>query len=148
MILKKLAAVAAAFVLISAPAASGHRGTGAPAGFVTAYADYEEPDGEVIALSAKAADEDEEEADEDAPAKSKSEKADFNPVMSLIISLIIGLIAAFIAVGSMKSKLKTVRSKTGASDYKKKDSFKLDEKTDTFLYKKLEKTVKAQPNRK
>jgi hypothetical protein len=147
MILKKLAAAAAAFVLISAPAAIG-RVTSAPAAPMTACAEYEETDGEIIALSAKASDENEEEADEDAPTKSKSEKADFNPVPSLIISLIIGLIVAFVAVASMKSKLKTVRSKTGASDYKKKDSFKLDEKTDTFLYKKLEKTAKAQPNRR
>lgn len=62
--------------------------------------------------------------------------------MNIIVSLIIGLIVAGIAVGSMVSKLKTVRSKSGAADYEKQESFKLAEKKDTYLYKKVEKTPK------
>lgn len=59
--------------------------------------------------------------------------------MHFVISLIIGLIVAAIAVGSMVSKLKTVRSKSGASDYEKANSFKLNESKDTYLYMKVEK---------
>ena len=141
MILKRIAAAAAACILISAPVLSvRHSVYSAPAA-VTAYA--EEDDGaDYIDLN----DTDEDDDDTDSDVERSSGKKSFNPVLSFIISLVIGLIIAFIAVGSMKSKLKSVHSKTGASDYKVKDSLKLNEKSDTFLYKKLEKSPRAQTN--
>lgn len=77
-------------------------------------------------------------SDDDSSAKEKK----FNPVMSFIVSLIIGLIVALIAVGSMKSKLKTVHKRSGAAEYAKKETLKMKVSTDTFLYKKVEKTPK------
>lgn len=60
--------------------------------------------------------------------------------MNILISLAIAMIIAAIIVGCMISQLKTVRHKAGASDYKKQDSFRLDESRDTFLYKRVTKT--------
>ncbi|MCM1270801.1 MAG: hypothetical protein NC247_09300 [Ruminococcus flavefaciens] len=60
--------------------------------------------------------------------------------MNILISLVIAIIIAAIVVGCLISQLKTVRHKAGASDYKKQDSFRLDERRDTFLYKRVTKT--------
>ncbi|MBR5683675.1 MAG: hypothetical protein IKW96_10480 [Ruminococcus sp.] len=64
----------------------------------------------------------------------------YNPVSAFIICLMIGLAAAFIAVSIMKSSMKSVHKKQGASDYRKQNGFKLDVKTDNFLGKRVEKT--------
>lgn len=60
--------------------------------------------------------------------------------MNILISLAIAVVIAIVVVGYMISQLKTVRHKDGACDYKKQDSFKLDERRDAFLYKKVTKT--------
>ena len=77
----------------------------------------------------------------DSEADSDSER---NPLKSFIISLIIGIVIAAVSVGIMWSQMKTVRSQSGAANYEKKDTFKLRESTDTFLYKRLDKTPKPQ----
>ncbi len=104
---------------------------------ITAYADYDDND-----ILYAAVDYDEPENAENTERSSDSQRR-FNPVMAFIICFVIGLLIAFIVVGSMKSQMKTVRSQSGASNYKKNDSFKLNESKDTFLYKKLDKTPRA-----
>ena len=61
---------------------------------------------------------------------------------TIIISLIIACIIAGIAVGAMWSSLKSVIAQTRADAYVRKDSFKLDTNTDTFLYTRTEKKEK------
>lgn len=58
----------------------------------------------------------------------------------------IGIVIAFIAVGSMKGQLKSVRSKPNASDYTKAGSMKLTASNDIFLYRKVTRTPKPQNN--
>jgi hypothetical protein len=69
-----------------------------------------------------------------------------NVVSSFVISLLIGLVSALIVVSIMKSSMKSVHKKTGATDYRKENSFKLEKNTDTFLYKRVEKTAKPKTN--
>ena len=64
----------------------------------------------------------------------------FNPVRSFFISLIIGLLIGLIAVSIMKSSMKSVHKKSGATDYRKQDGFKLTVKTDDHLGTKVEKS--------
>ena len=59
----------------------------------------------------------------------------------ILVSFLIGLVVACIVVLPKLSALKTVRMKTGASDYTVKDSLKFSEKRDVFLNTKVEKTV-------
>ena len=66
--------------------------------------------------------------------------ASFDLIKAFIISLIIGLVVAFIAVSIMKSGMKSVYMKQGASEYKKDNGFKLDIKDDTLLGKRVEKS--------
>lgn len=58
------------------------------------------------------------------------------------LSLGIGLVLALIAVGAMKSKLKSVRAQAAAQNYLKKDSLSVTEKSDLFLYRSLSRTEK------
>ena len=53
--------------------------------------------------------------------------------MAFIISLAIGLIIAFIAVGNMKSAMKSVREQTGAKEYVKQNSMNITGKYDTLV---------------
>ncbi len=73
----------------------------------------------------------------------KTEKKKFSPVRSLIIAFVISAIIALIVVLSIKSGLKTVRKKYEASSYVIKDSLELRENSDTFLYKKVDKTERS-----
>lgn len=61
-------------------------------------------------------------------------------IFNFIISLIIGLVIAAIVVGSMKSKLKTVHMKQGASDYTKANSMSVSDSRDIFLNKRVDRT--------
>lgn len=63
-----------------------------------------------------------------------SEPSEPLSVIWMPISLVIGVIIAFIAVGSMKSKLKTVRFQVAASSYMKNNSLNITESRDLFLY--------------
>ena len=53
---------------------------------------------------------------------------------SLLIAVGIGLVAAWIATGSMKAKLKTVRQQATADDYLAPGSLQLTQSRDLFLY--------------
>ena len=58
----------------------------------------------------------------------------------IIIFLIIGFVISLIAVSSMKSKLKSVRSQAGAAMYTEKDSLNVRESRETFLYRNVSRT--------
>ena len=75
--------------------------------------------------------------------KTEKAKKEFSPVRAFVISLIISLIIAGIAVGVMISKLKTVRKKHGAADYKIDGSFILESSHDNFLCKNVKKTKRS-----
>lgn len=64
--------------------------------------------------------------------------------MLIVVAFGIGLVVALIVVGSMKSKLKTVRAQSGANNYVKKGSMQLTQNSDIFLYH----TVKKIPRPK
>ena len=141
MKLKKIAASIAAGLLIMLPCADiGTSGSISASNTVSAYAVYEN---ELDNYD----DYDEYENDEYSGTESDSEAdsdSERNPLKSFIISLIIGIVIAAVSVGIMWSQMKTVRSQSGASNYEKRDTFKLRESTDTFLYKRLDKTPKPQ----
>lgn len=67
-------------------------------------------------------------------------KEPFGVLKHLIISVIIGLVVAFIATGSMKGKLKSVRRQTAANNYVKNDSMKVTQSRDLFLYRQVSRT--------
>ena len=67
-------------------------------------------------------------------------KEPFGVLKHLIISVVIGLVVAFIVTGSMKGKLKSVRHQTAANNYVKKDSMKVTESRDLFLYRQVSRT--------
>lgn len=56
------------------------------------------------------------------------------PMIWIPISIVIGVLLALIIVGSMKGKLKTVRTQAAANSYLKKDSLNITESSDLFLY--------------
>lgn len=62
------------------------------------------------------------------------------------VALVIGFVIAKIAVGSMKSKLKTVRSQTTANNYMKNGSLNITESRDMFLYHTVTRTEKPKNN--
>lgn len=62
------------------------------------------------------------------------------------VSIVIGFILSLIVVGGMKSKLKSVRFQAAARNYMKKDSLKITESRDMFLYHTVVKTPKADNN--
>jgi len=72
------------------------------------------------------------------------EEEGFDVGFSLVISLAIGLILAFIITGGMKGQLKSVRSKSEASDYTKQGSLCINESRDFFLYSTVSRTEKKQ----
>lgn len=151
MDIKKIAASAASVLLMFCAAGSFRSFAPKNSAVLTASADYEF---EYIG------DDDAEDMIEDFAAEnddlyetgsySSDERAverQFSPVRSFFISLIIGLIIAFAVVSMMRSSMKSVRQKSGASDYRKQDGFNLSVKTDDHLGTKVEKTAipKAQP---
>lgn len=70
-------------------------------------------------------------------------KGQYDIMQYLLISFAIGFIVALIVTGIMRSKLKSVRFKSGASDYMKKDSFVLTQSKDIYLYRNV--TRRAKP---
>lgn len=144
MKIKKTAAALFAALLIGISGAeykSAYSNTQAQSYSVT-YAAYDEDSVEDDEAAAERIQNDE--AFENSENSSEKSSASKNPITGIIVCLAIGLLIGFISLSVMKSDMKTVRSKSNATDYKKKDSFKLNESTDTFLYKKLEKTPKPQ----
>ena len=68
----------------------------------------------------------------------------FNFGLNLLISVIIGFVIALIATGIMRSRLKSVRSQTGAREYTVPGSMKLTRSGDLFLYRTLNRRHKPQ----
>ena len=62
------------------------------------------------------------------------------PLWTIPLAVAIGLIAAFLIVGAMKAKLKTVRFKAEANSYIRKGSFAVTQSRDTFLYRHVMRT--------
>ena len=58
------------------------------------------------------------------------------------ISIVVGVVLAFIVVGMMKSKLKTVRNQAEANDYLKPGSLDVTQRRELFLYHTLTRTAK------
>ncbi len=73
----------------------------------------------------------------------KAYKLPFNTGMSIVVSLAIGFIVAFIATGSMKSKLKSVAAKKEANSYLKPGSLMITDSRDMFLYRQVTYTEKS-----
>ena len=152
MKLKKIAAVAASLGMLFSVGAASERVFGYNVG-LTASADYEfefvdeEDDSGNTADAYEEADDGYAET-EDYSTSSYAAKPvkTFNPVRSFFISLIIGLVAAFIVVSIMKSSMKSVHQKTGASDYRKENSIKLRVNTDSYLGEKRDQTPIARVN--
>lgn len=69
-------------------------------------------------------------------------KDPFGLLFNLIVALVIGFVISLIATGIMRSKLKSVRTQTKASNYVKKDSLKLTKKNDLYLYKHISRREK------
>jgi len=61
-------------------------------------------------------------------------KPAFPAVRRLLTALVIGLLSAWIATGTMKRKLKSVRGQVNASQYAVNGSFRVTESRDLFLY--------------
>ncbi len=59
-------------------------------------------------------------------------------------AVILGFIASFTGAKREKAKLKTVRYKANASDYVRRDSFRLTRSNDIFLYRNVTRTRRAQ----
>lgn len=64
--------------------------------------------------------------------------------LSLLVSVAIGFAVAFVATGIMRSRLKSVRSQTGAREYTVPGSMKLTRSNDLFLYRTLNRRHKPQ----
>lgn len=62
------------------------------------------------------------------------------------ISIAIGVVLALIIVGSMKGKLKTVRTQAAANSYLKKGSLVITENSDLFLYNTVTRSKKEKDN--
>ena len=54
---------------------------------------------------------------------------------NFLIAIVVAVIVALIGTGTMKAKLKTVRSKPAASDYVRRDSFNITASNDIYLYR-------------
>lgn len=61
-------------------------------------------------------------------------------IIAVVISVVVGIIIGFIGSGIMKSKLKSVDYKSGATDYIVPESFKLDNSRDVYLYNTITRT--------
>ncbi len=74
----------------------------------------------------------------------KSFKAPFEFFTTLIICLVIGFVIALIITLIMRGKLKSVRSKSEASDYVRNGSLNITVARDIFLYRRVTRTQKAE----
>lgn len=64
----------------------------------------------------------------------------------ILAAIIAGFILSFITVGTMKSKLKTVRFQPAANSYMKEGSMNITESRDMFLYNTVTRTAKPKDN--
>jgi len=65
---------------------------------------------------------------------------------TVAVSVIVGVIIAFIALAVMSSKMKTVRSQSAAGSYVRSGSFNVTESSESFLYRRVNKTPRPQNN--
>ncbi len=65
---------------------------------------------------------------------------------NIIVSAIIALGGGFLVTGIMRGQLKSVGFKSNASDYVRKGSFKVTERNDFFLYRKVDRREKPKDN--
>ncbi|MGN0550730.1 MAG: TPM domain-containing protein [Acutalibacteraceae bacterium] len=65
-------------------------------------------------------------------------------VIAVGIALLIALIIAFVVVFALKAQLKSVKFKAGANEYLNSGSFKLNNRSDLFLYRTVSKTKKVE----
>lgn len=140
MNIKKIAASAAAALLLLFAGCKINQCTSLRGNIMTASADYEfefidEDEAEDI-LNDYA---NEYEINDNSQDERYVERQ-FSPVRSFFISLIIGLLIGLVVVSIMKSSMKSVHKKTGATEYRKQDSFNLAVKTDEHLGTKVEKS--------
>lgn len=70
----------------------------------------------------------------------------FNFFKNALIALVVGFVIALIVVLSMKSKLRTVRAKSGASDYVVAGSMNITRSDERFLYRNVTRTPRQQNN--
>ena len=56
-------------------------------------------------------------------------------LFNFLIAIVVAVIVALIGTGTMKAKLKTVRSKPAASDYVRRDSLNITASNDIYLYR-------------
>lgn len=75
-------------------------------------------------------------------------REDFPFARNVLISLGVGIVIGFVFVMVFLSQLKTVAAKKSACDYIRRDSLKLTQKREIFLYKKIYKTKKSENNNK
>ena len=66
---------------------------------------------------------------------------------TILIAVIAALIVALVVVGVLKGQLKQAAYESAASNYVRPDSFKLDVKTDHFLYERTERRKIEQPKK-
>ena len=142
MKMKKIAASAAVLLLAILSFGINNRSVPMVNTSMTAAADYEfefvdEDDAEDAQEAYSDEDYDYEDSSE---GEWKTVERSYSPVRSFFISLVIGVVIALIAVSIMKSSMKSVRKKTGATEYRKQNSFNLSVKTDDHLGTKVEKS--------
>ncbi len=70
----------------------------------------------------------------------------FNFFKNAVIALVTGFVIALLIVLSMKSKLKTVRAKSGAADYVVAGSMNVTASNERFLYRNVTRTPRQQNN--
>ena len=136
--MKKIAAILAVTLLaFAAPVFSGEDYvlTAAP---VVCFAD-EAPDEESFDFVEDFDEYDEAEIPEKSAETVKNKKKR-SPVFVLICCIGFGLLTGLIVLAIISSKLKSVHSKSNASDYRKPDSLKLRVCRDDFISKREEKT--------
>lgn len=73
-------------------------------------------------------------------------KEPFEWAKSLLISVAAGVIIAFIVVGSMKAKLKTVQPAKSAVNYVREGSMNVRERSDIFLYRNITRHARPKEN--
>ena len=149
MSLKRIAASAASIIVLFGMCSFARYDSGEKLVPVTAFADEYDYNDDIDIDEIELDDIDIDEIDVNADISedgSRSGKREHSVVVSFFVSLIIGLVSALIAVSMMKSSMKSVRKKSGAADYRKENSFKLEKNTDTFMYKRVEKTAIPKTN--
>ncbi len=76
----------------------------------------------------------------------ENNKVNIFSIKWIAISVVIGIIVAFIYTGSLKAKLKTVRSKSAAQDYVVPGSLQITQQRDIFIRSDVKRTPKPKSN--